>query len=124
MLCIIVILTTEMIPYRTTGPVEIERPILDLGRGRGGVFETSIVLHNTSSAPVKLIGGTSDCSCVTSQGLPAVLAPNERITLPIAVQFKCESSGQITRTALILTDNPTIPQVRFRIVYQCTSSPN
>lgn len=92
---------------------------VDFGVGRPGQkLAASVEVTNWSDEPVRLIGGTSDCSCVLIDSLPIALAPGQAVVFPIRFRVPAADGGRFTRTAYLLTDNPRQPKVRLHV--SCT----
>ena len=79
---------------------------LDFGESEPGeTRETRTEITNYSSKPIRLIGGTSDCSCITTTDMPLTIEPGS--TLSFQIKFKVPGNstvGRLTRTAEIWTD--------------------
>jgi hypothetical protein len=84
--------------------LSIRPRLLDIGRGEAGqrVRATVEVVNRTDRA-VRLIGGTSDCSCITTADLPLTLAPGEAREIPVLALLPAEP-GSFDRKAAFLTD--------------------
>jgi len=97
----------EGVLARLRGEALSFRPgVLDVGRGEAGAeVETGIELVNRTDAPVRIVGGTSDCSCITTEDLPITLAPGEARRIGVSIQFG-NDPGVFTRKALLHTDCP------------------
>ena len=93
---------------------------VDFGTGRpGDVLVREVPVTNWTAAPIRLIGGTSDCSCVVTKSLPAMVPPGGSITIPIRMKLPAAESGAFTRRAAIWTDcdrHPTVWVVLSAIV--------
>ncbi|MBY0233192.1 MAG: DUF1573 domain-containing protein, partial [Gemmataceae bacterium] len=56
--------------------VTTDTPFVDFGEASPGEYlERSVSFTNWTAAPVRLIGGTSDCTCATLADLPLEIAP-------------------------------------------------
>jgi hypothetical protein len=75
---------------RWKGDVLLLRPaVLDFGEGVVGQKVTKqIVITNVTDQPIRLIGGTSGCSCTATEGLPVDVPANGQVTLDIHLTFK------------------------------------
>jgi hypothetical protein len=59
-------------------PLGVTPPVLDFGAGKPGDQLTVIVtIRNWTTEPVRLIGGTSDCVCISTLDLPMRIEPGE-----------------------------------------------
>lgn len=89
---------------------------LDFGDGHPGQkLEATIEVWNWTDAPVRLIGGTSDCSCVTTDGLPVTIPPGESASVPIRIVLPGETTGAFTRKAVIWTDCDRAKTIRLTL---------
>lgn len=78
---------------------------LDFGVGAPGEsHERPLPVTNWTDRPVHLIGGTSDCSCVTTADLPTTLAPGETKLITVRLTVPAASAGHLTRAAEVWTD--------------------
>jgi hypothetical protein len=64
---------------------------------------------------VRLIGGTSDCSCVTTADLPVTLPPGEGRVVTVRMKIPASRPGVITRKAELWTDCPARRVVQLRV---------
>ena len=63
-----------------------EPSFIDFGAIESGqTFDTSIAVRNWTDRPIRLVGGTSDCSCIATDGLPATIEPGEVQSIPPAL---------------------------------------
>jgi methylamine utilization protein MauE/uncharacterized protein DUF1573 len=100
--------------------VSIRPTVLDAGSGPiGDVRTIEIEVVNRTERAVRLIGGTSDCSCIVTQDLPITLAPGATVPVPFTLRFT-GSPGLFTRTVELFTDDPEAPNVRVRVAGVCT----
>jgi hypothetical protein len=96
-------------------PFAVERRYLDYGPVLAGdVVEQEVVFHNFSSRPLRIYGGTSDCSCVTTHSLPLVIPPDATGRVPVILKVP-GGEGAFTRTAELRTDSERHPVVRLVI---------
>jgi len=95
----------------------VDRPHIDFGHGKAGdFFSQRVIVTNWTSAPLRIIGGTSDCSCITTSDLPITLAPGEAKS--IAIEYRVPSTdrpGITSRTASLLTDCPKQPALALTL---------
>jgi hypothetical protein len=85
--------------------VSVRPGLVDVGRGAPGQsVEATVELVNRTDRPVRIIGGTSDCSCVTTIDLPLSLAPGEARQMTIAVRLPA-GHGFFNRKAVLWTDH-------------------
>jgi hypothetical protein len=94
----------------------ISDPYLDFGSGKAGdTLEAVSTVRNWSSRPVRLIGGTSDCSCTVLEDLPLTIEPGGSSHLRIELKVPVTARGQMTRTVFLQTDCAEQPTVSLRI---------
>ncbi len=89
---------------------------IDFGNTKSGEDrQAAVEVRNWTNRPVRLIGGTSDCTCVTTSYLPLVIQPGETISLIIYLRIPSVSSGVFTRTATLSTDCDEKRTITFRL---------
>lgn len=91
--------------------VTVEPATLDGGVAAKGTLKT-VVLHlaNNSEHPIRIVGGTTDCSCVTTEDLPLTIPAGKQ--RPLHIRFKFTgSAGVFKRTYWLYTDDPRQPVV-------------
>lgn len=88
---------------------------LDLGTGNlGDELLGEVEVENISGTPVRIIAGTADCTCVTTERLPVVIGPGDRQTLPIRLFLK-GSEGVARRSVVLVTDSPGTQSIRINL---------
>ena len=89
---------------------------LDFGEGTAGQrLNASIGVTNYSESPLRIYGGTSDCSCTATQNLPLTIPPGETAEVTVQLKVPKAGTGQMTRKVWLLTDSPEQQKVLFRI---------
>lgn len=79
---------------------------LDFGAGDADeTLVATVVVHNLSDRPIRLVGGTSDCSCVAANGLPCTIPPRESRTIPIQLKMIGAPGSSVKRSAVLWTDD-------------------
>ncbi|MBI2804594.1 MAG: hypothetical protein HYX68_06370 [Planctomycetes bacterium] len=74
--------------------------------------EITVDVANWTDEPVRLIGGTADCSCTVLHDLPITIAPNE--TRSVAVRIALSGRpGIFTRKAAFLVDDHGFKEIGF-----------
>ncbi len=76
--------------------------------------DAALTVSNWSDRPVRLVGGTSDCTCTTLADLPVTIVPGGRAAVTVRLAAP-PSEGQLTRTVMLRTDHPDQPHVRARL---------
>jgi hypothetical protein len=78
--------------------------VVELGNGKAGeVRMVSLELTNYHEKPVRIVGGTSDCSCIATQDLPMDIPVNESRTIRVQVKFT-GTPGVIRRRFSLFAD--------------------
>ncbi len=89
---------------------------VDLGTGHpGDQLEANVSVRNWTNRPVRVVGGTSDCSCTALADLPLTIGPESEANIVIRLSIPETAQGQLTRTVLLGTDSPDQPRVGFRV---------
>lgn len=97
-------------------PISVSDRYLDFGPGHpGDQLEASVIIYNWSEQPVRLVGGTSDCSCTAIEDLPVVIEPFASTSVSIQLHVPVAQRGQLTRTVHLHTDCPEQSVVSFRV---------
>jgi hypothetical protein len=95
--------------------ISIRPGLVDLGAATAGEGrEIEIEVCNWSDEPMRVIGGTSDCSCTVLQDLPLEIPAHESRTVTVAVRSG-DRPGIFTRTAALLVDDRGTKRIGFRI---------
>lgn len=96
-------------------PLLARSPTLDLGEGEfGQAVEGVAVLENVTGRTVRVVAGTSDCTCVSTLALPLVIRPGEVGELPVAMSLR-GSPGRVSRTVTLVTDAPGFPRLKLGV---------
>ncbi len=89
---------------------------VDFGIGQpGGKLEATVEVRNWTDRPVRIIGGTSDCSCVTTTGLPVIVQPRDSVSIPLWLKVRQSQPGLFTREVELWTDCDSQQTVRCRV---------
>jgi hypothetical protein len=78
---------------------------VDFGDGVPGQFipgEVEVV--NVSDRPIRLVGGTTDCSATLTARLPVSIAPGQAVRLPVLLRVPDSPPARFTRSAEVWTD--------------------
>jgi hypothetical protein len=98
--------------------VEVVPAITDVGEGRAGEERTfRIEVRNHTSAPVRIVGGTTTCSCIATNDLPVTIAPRQTEYITVQVRFR-GSPGRFGHRYVFYTDAAEIPWLRARFAGQ------
>jgi hypothetical protein len=89
---------------------------LDFGTGKpGDTLEAPAIIRNVTDHPIRLVGGTSDCSCTVLRDLPVTIEPGGSAVVGIQLRIPTANNGQLTRTVFLRTDDPGQQTVRVAI---------
>ncbi|MEO2088913.1 MAG: DUF1573 domain-containing protein [Gemmataceae bacterium] len=102
-------------------PLGVSPAVLDFGTGKPGEsLSTSVTVRNFTTDPVRLIGGTSDCSCLVTQDLPVTIPPGESVSIAVKLKVPGGTPGQMTRWVEVFTDCPGQRTVRLTATCRVT----
>jgi hypothetical protein len=88
----------------------------DAGAGVPGTrLQSRVEVKNWSERTVRLVGGTSDCSCVTHHDLPVAIPPGESRWVTVELRVPTANVGRLTKRAELFTDHDRQPLVHFTI---------
>jgi hypothetical protein len=91
--------------------------VVDFGSGDiGDDVRASTAIRNWTDAPVRVVGGTSDCSCITTDDLPLVIMPGESKSIVLRLRLRPGSIGVRTRSAELWTDCDAQRSVRLKVI--------
>ncbi len=95
-------------PYHVPGYV-------DFGTARTGTsIEREIPIANLTDRPMRLVGGTSDCSCMTLSHFPVTIGPGETAVVPVRLKVPGSAAGAFTRWVEVWADDgQQVYQIRF-----------
>ena len=79
----------------------------------GELRTATATVRNWTDAPLRLIGGTSDCSCIATEDLPVIVPPNGGVKVRVTLKIPAGTPGQLTRSLEFLTDCPKHPRLRL-----------
>lgn len=93
--------------------ISVRPGFIDLGSGAPGqTMEASVELVNRTDKLVRIVGGTSDCSCVTTADLPIALPPGEARRVSIRIVLPA-TPGLFNRKAFFWTDDDRARTIVF-----------
>lgn len=94
---------------------------IDMGSGKPGeTLTATATVANWTGRPVRILGGTADCSCITTDDFPLVIPPNSKASFRIRMKVLSDASGHVSRTISIRTDHADRPQLVFRLGCEVT----
>jgi hypothetical protein len=73
-----------------------------------------VKIANLGSEARTLLGGTSDCHCVTTAGLPQRIKGGEQTSIDVTIHMGANESA-IDHMVTLYTDSPVDPVLTFRI---------
>jgi hypothetical protein len=103
--------------------ITVEPAVSEVGegvRGEARVFRLS--LTNQTAEPIRVVGGTTDCSCITTGDLPITLAPGETGSIAVRVRFS-GSPGKFQHRFVLYTDAEQQRVVVARFAGRVTDPP-
>jgi hypothetical protein len=96
--------------------ISADPAVTNIGQGEFGTERAfSIRLTNWSDQPIRIIGGTSDCSCIATSSLPVTLAPGKTESVEVVVMFRGDL-GRFQRRFDFLADHDSQRLVTARFV--------
>jgi hypothetical protein len=94
--------------------IAVQPAVSDAGAGeRGTVRNFRVQLVNRTDRPVRVLGGTTTCSCVATDDLPFILQKGETGSITVSVRF-VGAPGRFQHSFVLLTDTETQPVVVAR----------
>ncbi len=96
-------------PLYTPGYVDFE------ATKPGEAVERTVPVTNWTDHAVRLIGGTSDCSCVTTTNMPLTINPGETATVAVRLKVPASASGAFTRRVELWSDCDQRRAIRLTI---------
>lgn len=107
----------EALAYLRDERLTLSPSVLDFGQGANGESRLATVsVLNRTDRPVRIVGGTTDCSCATTKDLPVTIPPHERRAVTVRLMFPRTSGGLVSRAAWLMTDDPEERFLTLRLV--------
>lgn len=89
---------------------------LDFGSGKpGDTLVATATVANWTGRPVRILGGTADCTCVTTDDFPLVIPANSKASFRIRMRVLNDASGHVSRTISVHTDHAEHSQLTLRL---------
>jgi Protein of unknown function (DUF1573) len=89
--------------------------LIDMGEGvPGETREAKVELTNRTDQPIRLIGGSADCSCTVLADLPVTIPPGESRSITVAVRLP-NAPGTFNRKAGLQLDDQGFRKIDFRL---------
>ena len=103
--------------------LSVNPAMIDMGEGSPGETRTAAVeLTNRTDQPIRLIGGTSDCSCTVLDDLPVTIPPGEAHSISITMRLP-NAPGSFNRKAQLSIDDQGFTRVGFRLTGRIIPAP-
>jgi hypothetical protein len=96
--------------------------VVDVREGvPGEVRKVVVEVKNWADSPIRLVGGTKDCTCTVLNDLPVTIPANEARS--VTVRFRLpRTPGIFTRKAAFLVDDQGFKRADFVLTGRITSS--
>jgi len=90
---------------------------LNLGTGTPGqTLQATADVTNYTNETIRLIGGTSDCACITTATMPLTIEPSATAVVSVSLRIPPNTNtGTLTRTAEFWTDCPGRRTIKLRL---------
>lgn len=79
-------------------------------------------MTNQTNHPIRLIGGTTDCSCSVLGDLPVTIPPGEARSITITMRLP-NAPGSFNRKAQLTVDDQGFKKVGFRLTGRISTAP-
>jgi hypothetical protein len=100
----------------------VENTSMDAGGERSVNFHRAAVeIRNVGDRDVRIVGGTANCSCVTTQDLPVVVPAGGSTVLHIKVNHS--GQGYYKHSFELLTDSKDQPRIQGDLVGRAEAAP-
>jgi len=105
-------------------PLVIEPSLSEVGDlPLGGSRDFRINVRNHGTRTVRIIGGSSDCSCIATEDLPIELPPRSARALTIRLKSR-GTAGSFRRSFILRTDDVDQPEVVARFSTRLVAPPS
>jgi hypothetical protein len=102
--------------------ISVEPRVVDVGESQPGeVRQVIVAVKNWADSPIKLVGGTKDCSCTVLNDLPVTIPPNEARSVAVSIRMP-RAPGIFTRKASFLVDDQGFKRANFVMTGRITGS--
>jgi len=90
--------------------------VLDFGSGKPGEKLTAkVTVRNWTDSPVRIIGGSSDCTCIATNDLPITIPPRDEQAVSVRLTIPNSTSGSVSKQVALMTDHPRRATLPFGI---------
>src|SRR5262249_39798119 len=115
--------TDAALAYLRGERISIRPNLVDVGEGSPGETRvTAVEVVNRTDHEIRLIGGTSDCSCVATDDLPVSVPSGESRWVTVRMRLR-GPAGIFTRRAAFLADEDGIQPAAFRLTGRIREAP-
>ena len=103
--------------------VALRSSVADAGEEPAGtVRRLPVTVTNSSSRDVRILGGTSSCSCTTTRDLPTTVPADGEVTVELELTFR-GTPGDFAYNFELLTDDKTQPKLHGVITGRVAGPP-
>ncbi|MBI2807076.1 MAG: DUF1573 domain-containing protein [Planctomycetes bacterium] len=96
--------------------LSLQPALVDMGEGIAGEErDASVELTNWTEHPIRLIGGTADCSCTVLGDLPITIPPGESRSITVTMRLP-KTPGLFNRKAQLTIDDEGFKRIGFRLI--------
>ncbi|HTU90511.1 MAG TPA: MauE/DoxX family redox-associated membrane protein, partial [Gemmataceae bacterium] len=97
-------------------PLTVAPDYVYCGEGKPGEkLKGTVRVYNWTHEPVLIYGGTSDCSCVATAGLPVTIPPNGNGEIPLSLRLPESKASMFTRRVELKTNCKEKRTIKLRI---------
>lgn len=83
----------------------LDDPVIELGEcDRDEVREVAFRFVNLKSTPLKIVGASTSCNCVVTEGLPLQVPPRSTVSIPVQVHLKANDPDFLQTVSLYVGD--------------------
>jgi len=102
--------------------ISVQPSVIDVGKGESGAErEISVKVANWTDKPIRLIGGTTDCSCTVLNDLPVTIPAKQSRPVTVSLRMK-GMPGIFMRKLGFLVDDNGFTRINFRITGRITGT--
>jgi hypothetical protein len=103
--------------------VALRSSVVEAGEAAEGTRrQFPVMLTNSSSRDVRIVGGNADCSCTTTRNLPVTVPASGEVTIEIELKFR-GTPGRFEHHFELFTDDKVRPKLRGVIVGRVADTP-
>jgi hypothetical protein len=103
--------------------ITVEPAVSNVGEAETGVERMfRVELTNRTDRPIRIIGGTDNCSCIATDSLPLTLFRDQPQSIEVWVRFR-GSAGRFQHRFVLLTDDARQPVVVARFTGRVLAPP-